>query len=40
MLGFGGRLLAGCFASPRAWRYLDLGLGSVTVLLALGLALG
>jgi L-lysine exporter family protein LysE/ArgO len=40
MLGFGGRLLAGCFASPRAWRYLDLGLGSVTVLLAVGMVVG
>jgi L-lysine exporter family protein LysE/ArgO len=40
MLGLGGRLLAGFFASPRAWRYLDLGLGAVTVLLAVGLAAG
>jgi L-lysine exporter family protein LysE/ArgO len=40
MLGFGGRLFAGCFASPRAWRYLDLGLGSVTVLLAVGMVVG
>ena len=40
MLGFGARLLSGFFASPRAWRYLDVGLGVTTLLLAVGLAAG
>jgi L-lysine exporter family protein LysE/ArgO len=40
MLGFGARLLSGFFASPRAWRWLDVGLGVTTLALAVGLAAG
>jgi L-lysine exporter family protein LysE/ArgO len=39
LLGFGARLLSGFFASPRAWRYLDVGLGAAMLALAVGLAM-
>lgn len=38
LLGFGARLLSGFFASPRAWRYLDAGVGTATLALAVGMA--
>jgi L-lysine exporter family protein LysE/ArgO len=40
LIGFGARLLSGFFASPRAWRYLDAGLGTATLALAVGMAMG
>ena len=39
-LGFGARLLRPLFATPRAWRALDAGVGLVMLALATGLALG
>jgi L-lysine exporter family protein LysE/ArgO len=36
-LGFGARWLAPWFATPRAWRMLDAGVGGVMLLLAAGL---
>lgn len=36
-LGFGARLLRPMFASPRAWRYLDFGVGCTMWLIALSL---
>jgi L-lysine exporter family protein LysE/ArgO len=38
LLGVGARFVSGFFASPRAWRYLDVGLGAGMVALAVGLA--
>lgn len=38
-LGYGARLLAPWFASPRAWRWLDTGVGLTMWLLAAGLLL-
>jgi L-lysine exporter family protein LysE/ArgO len=40
LIGFGARLLSSFFASPRAWRYLDAGLGTATLALAVGMAMG
>jgi L-lysine exporter family protein LysE/ArgO len=40
MLGFGARLLSGLFASPRAWRALDMALGCTTLVVAVGLVAG
>jgi L-lysine exporter family protein LysE/ArgO len=37
LLAIGARFLSGFFASPRAWRYLDVGLGTAS--LAFGVAL-
>jgi L-lysine exporter family protein LysE/ArgO len=39
-LGYGARLLRPLFASPKAWRVLDVGIGLVMVTLAVGLILG
>ena len=39
-LGYGARRLAPLFASPRAWRLLDLFVGCVMAALAISLALG
>lgn len=40
MLGYGARLLAPVFARPRAWVWLEIGVGLVMWGLAAGLALG
>ena len=39
-LGFGARLLAPVFAKPRAWRWLDVGIGLVMLWLAVALVTG
>lgn len=39
-LGYGARLLAPIFARPAAWRWLDLGVGSVMWVIAARLATG
>ncbi|QNG20681.1 amino acid transporter [Rhodococcus triatomae] len=39
-LGIGGRRLSGVFSSPRAWRYLDLGVAALMVTLAATLVVG
>lgn len=40
LIGFGARLLSGFFTSPCAWRYLDAGVGTATLALAVGMAVG
>jgi L-lysine exporter family protein LysE/ArgO len=40
VIGFGARLCSGFFTSPRAWRYLDTGVGAAMLALAVGMALG
>jgi len=37
-LGYGARRLAPVFATPRAWRFLDAGVGALMLVLAAGLA--
>lgn len=39
-LGYGARALAPLVSSPRAWRWIDIGIGIVVTLLALRLILG
>lgn len=39
-LGFGARLLAPIFAKPRAWVWLEIGVGATMWAIAAGLALG
>ena len=39
-LGYGARLLQPTFATPRAWRVLDVVVGAIMLLLAAGLAFG
>jgi L-lysine exporter family protein LysE/ArgO len=39
-LGYGARLLAPVFANPRAWVWLEIGIGGIMWAIAAGLAFG